>query len=259
MRSRIMQSENMVKMYKDQIAMLTLVSPTNGMVMHVKSPIMMFMGSGGSGTIGGDIEEGSTVFSNMAILQIPDRKEMQVSVEVAEADYKRIEKGQKVKILVDAANKLITTGSIKKKTLMGQTAQVMSQYENQTKIKTYEVIVKVDSCHSLMTPGLSAHCDIIINSVNDTLVVPTAAIFQNDSTKTVYVSNGPRFSPVTVETGLSNSSETIISKGLYGGEVIALMKPSQNFIKKNVNKNKEKPAVPEQIKIDSLNNKVSKR
>ena len=257
MKSRIMQSENMVKMYKDQIGMLTLVAPTDGIVMHVKSPIMMFMGPSGLGTIGGDIVEGSNVFTNMALLKIPDRKEMQVSVDVAEADYKRIEKGQKVIIRVDAANKLLTTGFIKKKTLVGQTAQIMSQYENQTKIKTYEVIVKVDSCYSLMTPGLSAHCDLIINSVKDTIVVPTAAIFLSDSTKIIYVSDGKMFSPVTVETGLSNSSETIVSKGLTGNEVIALIKPPQNFIKKTMKNSKQKTGVPASDKNDSLNKKVT--
>jgi hypothetical protein len=253
MKSRIMQSENMVKMYKDQIRMLTLVAPSDGMVMHVKSPTIMIMSStGGMGTLGGNIEEGSSVWSNMALLQIPDRKEMQVSVEVPEGEIKRIEKGQKVMIRVDAANNLMTTGSIKRKTLVGQTAQMINQYQNQTKIKTYEVIIKVDSCHSRMTPGLSAHCDIIVNSVKDTIVVPTTAIFQSDSTKIIYVSDGDKFLPVTIETGLSNSSETIVSKGLTGSEAIALMKPPQNFIKKKV---KQQRVVPASNKNDSLKKK----
>lgn len=234
MKSRIMQSEMMVRTTKDQISLLTLVAPTDGIVMHVKSPVMMVMSSSGTGTFGGNIEEGSSVWSNMALLQIPDRKEMQISVNVPEADYKRIEKGQKVIITVDAADKLLTSGSVMKKTLVGQTAQYQSQF--QSKVKTYEIIVKVDSCHSLMTPGLNAQCDIIINSVKDTIVVPTASIFQDDSTKTVYIMDGERFSPVTIETGLSNSSETIVSKGLTGNEVIALMKPPQNLIKKIANK-----------------------
>lgn len=257
MKSRIMQSENMVKIYKDQIDMLTLVAPTDGIVMRVSSPVMMFMSSSGSGTIGGDIKEGSTVFTNMALLKIPDRKEMQVSVDVPEADYKRIQTGQKVMIRVDAANNLRTTGSIKRKTLVGQTAQMVSQSQNQTKIKTYEIIVKVDSCHSLMNPGLSAHCDLIINSVKDTIVVPTTAIFQSDSIKVIYVADGEKFSPVTIETGLSNSSETIVSKGLTGNEVIALMKPPQNFIKKIPKSGNQKKILPAPDKNDSLNKKVS--
>ena len=257
MKTRIMQSENMVKMYKDQIGLLTLVAPVDGMIMHVKSPMMYYMSSSGIGRIGGDVEEGSAVFSNMVLLQIPDRKEVQVSVEVPEGDIKRIEKGQKVMIQVDAANKLLTTGSIKRKTLVGQTAQAVNQYMNQTKIKTYEVIVKIDSCHSRLTPGFSAHCSLIINSIKDTLIVPTATIFQSDSNKVVYVSDDEMFSPVTIETGLSNSSETIVSKGLSGGETIAFMKPPQNFIKKSIKNDNRKTVIQVPNKNDSLTKKVS--
>ena len=56
----------------------------------------------------------------MSVLQIPDMKEMQVSVEVPEDDYKRIKNGQKVLIRVDAATNLNTTGKIKRKTLAGK-------------------------------------------------------------------------------------------------------------------------------------------
>ena len=43
---------------------------------------------------------------------------MQVSAEVAEADFKKIEKGQQVIITVDAAEKLATTGKVNRKGLM---------------------------------------------------------------------------------------------------------------------------------------------
>jgi hypothetical protein len=186
----------------------------------------------------------------MTVLQIPDRREMQVMVEVPEADYKRIEEGQKVLIKINAANKLKTTGTVKKKTLMGQTNRF--QDETQSKIKTYEVIVKVDSCHNLMTPGLSADCDIVINSVRDTLVIPTSAVFQVDSTKVVYVATDGKFFPVTIETGLTNSSETIVSKGLSGSEIVALVEPPHNLIQKSVKERKAKTVINDKPKSDSL-------
>lgn len=229
MKSRIMQSENMIQMVKLQINSLTLVAPSDGMVMHVVAPTMMFMSMSGMGVLGGKIEEGSSVWSNGMVLQIPDLNKVQVAVEVPEGDYKRIEKGQKVRIQVDAASELKTTGSVLKKSPVGR------QSQNESTVKSYEVIVSVDSCHLLMTPGLSAKCNIIVNEVLDTLVLPTIAIFKQDSTKIVYVSEGDKFVPVTVETGLSNSSETIVSKGLTGTESVALTEPPFNLIKK-VNK-----------------------
>ncbi|MDD4646401.1 MAG: efflux RND transporter periplasmic adaptor subunit, partial [Bacteroidales bacterium] len=101
------------------------------------------------------------------------------------------------------------------------------------------VIVSVDSCHLRMTPGLSAGCEILIKQVQDTVVIPTLAIYVRDSLKTVYVYNGVDFKPVSIETGLSNSSETIVTKGLTGTETVALMEPPHNFIEKPKKKSDE--------------------
>ncbi len=227
MGARIMMQKNNIEMMQQQVNSLFILSPIDGMIMHVVSPTMMFMSSQGMGTLGGKIEEGSSVWSNMALLQIPDLNKMQVSVEVPESDFKRIKEEQNVQIWIDAVTDLYTTGKINRKSLAGK------KVDEQSSVKTYEIIIGVDSCHLLMKPGLSARCRIIIDQVNDTIVVPASAIFTVDSLKTVYVSEGKYFRPVTVETGLSNSSKTIISQGLVGNESIALVEPPHNLIRIN--------------------------
>jgi HlyD family secretion protein len=228
MRSRIMMQKSRILMYQNQINSLSLVAPCNGIVMHYESPVLSFMSSQGAGTFGGKIEEGTSVFSNMSLLQIPELEEMQVSVEIPEAEYRRIESGQMVSIRVEAAANMITTGRIKRKTLEKKSPQQTQA------VNTYEVIISIDSCHHLMKPGLSANCRIIVKQVKDTIIVPASAIFGRDSLKIVYVADGEKFIPVTVETGFSNSSKSIISKGLTGNETIALMEPPYNLIRKEV-------------------------
>jgi HlyD family secretion protein len=90
--SRIIQQKARIQMMTDQIKALTIVAPTDGIVMHTEFPGMMMMrsSSGATTVMGGKIKEGSTVFSNMVVLQFPDLSRMQISVEIAEADYKRI-------------------------------------------------------------------------------------------------------------------------------------------------------------------------
>jgi HlyD family secretion protein len=218
--SRIMMQKNRIQMFQTQSNSLKLVSPVDGIIMHVRN----YRLEGGTFVMG-DIEEGNSTLSNMSILQIPDMKTMQVLVEVSEADYKRIQNGQKVLINVEAVSNLHSTGKIKRKTLQRANPQI------RTAIKTYEVDISIDSCHSRMKPGLSAMCRIIIDQVKDAIVVPVAAIFERDSSKIVYVAQGRKFIPVTVETGASNSSFSIISKGLIGNETIALTQPSHDMIK----------------------------
>ncbi len=247
--SRIMMQKNRIQMYQSQINSLYIISPSNGFVIHAETPTFYTMGGS---TIGGKIEEGSKVFWSMPLLQIPDKGNMQVSVEVPEVDYKRINTDQKVGIKIESLNNLQTTGKIIRKSL------ATKNKDEKSAIKSYEVIISVDSCDSIMRPGLGASCTIIINEVKDTIVVPSAAIFAKDSSKIVYVAKDHKFIQVTIETGLSNSSESIVSKGLIGSETIALVEPPFSLVShaaktENYLKKKSPSHVPDTLKNDSLN------
>ncbi len=228
-RSQIAQAENKMKMMEDQVGSMTIKAPKSGIVTEPDShgSMMVMFGDGNVMEMGGYPKVGKEIFPEMALMALPDMSEMQISVQVQEVDFKRIEKGQKVNITVDAVSGLRTTGSVKRKSLTAKTT-----YIGESKLNLYEVIVGVDSCHSLMPPGLSAQCSISINEVRDTIVVPSMAVFDRDSTKIVYVASGDRYQPVTVETGLSNSSKTIITNGLTGNETICLVEPPRNLILK---------------------------
>ena len=230
MKSRIIQAENQLQMTQEKMKGLTIYATAAGILTaaEMAGMIMVDYGVGNQIELGGYPKPGSTIWSELPLMTLPDLTEMQVKMEVQEVDYKRIEKGQKVNMIVDAANGLITTGSVKVKSM----AAKMHYISREAKFQYYEIIASVDSCHLRMPPGLSARCTIMINQVKDTIVVPSLAIFEKDSIKMVYVAYGNKFRQVPVETGLSNSSQTIISKGLSGNETIALVEPSQNFIEK---------------------------
>jgi HlyD family secretion protein len=247
--SRIIMQKNRIQMFQSQINSLYMVSPSDGFVIHAETPT--FYTSGGS-TIGGKIEEGSKVFYSMPLLQIPDISKMQVSVEVPEADYKRINNDQKADIKIESVTNLETTGKIIRKSL------ATKNRDEKSSIKSYEVIISVDSCDSKMKPGLSAFCRIIIDELKDTIVVPSAAIFTKDSTKIVYVAKDDKFLPVLIETGISNSSESIVSKGLNGDETIALMEPpylliSHELKSGNSIKNRSSSRKSDTLRKDTLN------
>jgi HlyD family secretion protein len=226
MNARILVEKAKAQSLSDQVNSLIIIAQRDGIVMRAESPTFYLMGPRGRAKIGGPIKEGSVLFMNTTILQFPDLSKMQISAEVPEAEFRKIEKGQKVVIVIDAANKLETTGIVNRKSLMGRTAERWSD----SKVKFYEVIIDVDSCHSQMKPGLSAECEITIKEAKDTLFIPTLAIFERDSSKVVYVKGKRNFSPVKIETGLSGSSHTIITDGLKGGEIIALSEPPGSLI-----------------------------
>jgi HlyD family secretion protein len=225
-RLRIMQQKVSAQTFADQISSMTIIAQRDGIVQRGEAPTIMLMSNRGSGTFGGPIKEGSVLMFPSAILQFPDLSRMQISADVPESAFKKIEKGQRVVITVDAAQKLETTGRVNRKSLASSNAQRYSA----SKVKSYEVIVDVDSCHTKMKPGLSASCEIFLREEKDTLFVPTLSIFERDSTKVVYVKHRKEFIPLEIRTGISGSSYTVISAGLKGGEIIALSEPPFSLI-----------------------------
>jgi hypothetical protein len=211
----------------EQISSLILIAQRDGMIQREEAPMIMLMSSNrGSGSFGGPIKEGSVLMFPSPVLKFPDLNRMQISADASESDFRKIERGQKVIITIDAAEKLETTGRINRKSLATTTAQRYSG----SKVRTYEVIVDVDSCHLKMKPGLSASCEIIIQEVKDTLFVPSLSIFEKDSVKIVYKQERNKFIPVEVKTGSSGSSYTIITGGLNGDEIIAVTEPPFSLI-----------------------------
>jgi hypothetical protein len=226
MNARIMQEKMKAQTMESQVKAMTITAQRDGYVSRTESPQITIMSSQGMGQLGGPVKEGSVLFMDTPVLLFPDLSKMQVSAEVTEGDFRKIEKGQKVRLTVEAAGTLITTGKVNRKSLMGRTAQRWSD----SKVKFYEVIIDVDSCHSKMKPGLSASCEVMLTEVRDTLFVPTLAVFERDSSKIVYVKGKKYFTPVKVQTGMSGSSFTIIPGGLSGGETIALSEPPKSLI-----------------------------
>lgn len=231
-KARIIGEKTKCQSMEEQVNSLTIIAQRDGIVIRGEMPTFYMMGPGGMSKMGGPIKEGSVLFMNTAVLQFPDLSKMQISAEVPEAEFRKIEKGQKVNIEIGAANKLATTGIINRKSLMGRTAQRWSD----SQVKFYEIIIDIDSLDSKMRPGLSAECEITLREVRDTLFIPTLAIFERDSARVVYVKNKNKFAPVKIETGISGSSHTIITGGLKGDEIIALSEPPNRHIVKNIAK-----------------------
>ncbi|MCK5821372.1 MAG: efflux RND transporter periplasmic adaptor subunit, partial [Bacteroidales bacterium] len=230
LKSQIIQKEQMVNQFQNQLDQLNVITPKAGMLVYAESPyVRTILANGGSLAFGGNLKVGSTVRRRQALFHVPDLTKMQVVLMVPEGDFKRIEKGQKVLIRPESVHGLEKTGEVTIVSLFGEKPDRKSQ------LKSYKITVKVDSTDSRIMPGLSATCEIIINHVHDTIVAPTMAIHKKDSSKVIYVAKGELFTPLVIKTGLSNSSESIISEGLLGDETISLMKPPLNSIEPEKN------------------------
>lgn len=178
---------------------------------------------------------GDPVWSNMSIMVIPANNSMKVKIDASEENFKRIAEKNKVEYTFDAMPDNKAWGNIVKKSPVGRPVK-----EN-SKVKIFEIEASVDSFKTLPEPGFTCNCKVILKRIQDTIVVPQVAIFEQDSMKVVYVIKPDGFELRQVQTGLSSPKEIIITRGLKRKELIALSKPEPEFIiKKTIFKQKKK-------------------
>jgi len=171
------------------------------------------------------LKVGNNVWNNMPLITIPEVSEMKVKIMASEVDFRQINENDSVSFSFDAMPENIAYGKIIKKLPVGQ------PHKRDSKVKFFEVEASVDSTLQVPDPGFTANCRVFIKQVQDTIVVPQIAIYEEDSIKVVYVKKNKKYEMRQITTGLYSSKESIVSDGLKKGEVIALIKPPQSMVK----------------------------
>jgi len=118
-----------------------------------------------------DVDPGATV---AASLEAPtlftiagDLKQMELQVDVDEADVGQVAIGQKATFTVDAFSD---------KRFPAQIIDVRYAPQTVNDVVTYMGILKVDNDQMLLRPGMTATADIVVQSIDNALLIPNAAL-----------------------------------------------------------------------------------
>jgi HlyD family secretion protein len=118
-----------------------------------------------------NVEPGQTV---AASLQAPvlftlaeNLAQMELRVDVDEADVGQIAEGQEARFTVDA---------FPTRTFRGRITQVRNGAKTVNGVVTYETILTVDNSDLSLRPGMTATAEITVQKVQDALLVPNAAL-----------------------------------------------------------------------------------
>lgn len=110
----------------------------------------------------------------VAALQAPvlftiaeDLTEMELQVDVDEADVGRVRVGQEATFIVDAYDDEVFPATISKLRFAPETVDG---------VVTYKAILTVDNTQMLLRPGMTATADIVVEKVENALVVPNSAL-----------------------------------------------------------------------------------
>ena len=151
-----------------------------------------------------------------------DLKEMQIEVNVSEADIGKVKEGQDVEYTLDG---------YPDETFHGQVTQVRLDSTTTSNVVTYTVIVSVKNDNLTLKPGMTANVSIITNKSENVLCVPNIALkYTPDASGQRYKEQGiwilqknNQPERITIKEGASDDSNTeIISKKLKEGDDVII-------------------------------------
>lgn len=194
--------EELQKLFSD----LEVRAPKSGILTYLKFPW------------GEIIKTGSKVgMYNTTIAVIPEMTNLISRTYINEIDISKIKIGQKVKLGIDA---------FPDKQLNGEVIAVanIGQAMPNSDAKVFEVKIKIFEIDKDLKPAMTTSNAIEAGTFEDTLMVASDAVFENDSVKYVYVG---KESPVKqiVWLGDENENHVLIKKGLKEGDVVWLTEP----------------------------------
>jgi HlyD family secretion protein len=169
-------------------------------------------------SVGQAVSGASGVNSGTEVLRIADLSELMIYAHINQADVTRMKVDQKVQIEVEAVPGL---------KLFGRVALIPPQatIKNGAKGFATRIVVKNDP-NTGVRPGMTANLTIPLQSAENVLALPLAAVFTDRGERFAYVKQGDRFSRVPIRIGVTDYDFAEVTNGLSGGEIVSLVTPA---------------------------------
>lgn len=178
------------------------------------------------------LQIGDSVRPGMAIAEIPDLKNWEVTATLGELDRGHLTPGDKVSITVIAVPHHAYHGHIK------ELGGMMGSFWD----RSFQCKLTLDNPTPELRPGMSANIVITTDEMRNVLWLPAQALFESDGKTFVYVRSGATFTPRDVKLIRRNETRVVIT-GLSAGQVVALANPAE-LENKNTTRGNAMQAVP---------------
>lgn len=211
--------ETELGLIRDQLAKLRrqkeksrITAPTQGFVVYYSGGGRHFMSSDTQ------IREGATVYERQIIMTLPDTTEMLVIVRVHEAKTDKLKLGQRANVHIEGIPNQEFSGTVTK---IAVVADTQNRWLNPD-LKEYETEITLDHTEIPLKPGVTAHAQILVETVTDKLAVPVQAVYSKTGRRYVFKTGGDSVEPLEVELGAIGSEWAEITKGANAGNRILL-------------------------------------
>jgi HlyD family secretion protein len=169
----------------------------------------------------GTVREGDQVRAGQPFMFIVDPRSMILSASVNQVDAERLRLGMKARIRLDAYNDIEVPGTLEGIGAMAQTSTFRANYVGQIPVR-----LSLDKMDPRIIPDLTASAEVNLQSEQNTVVLPRAALFEENGSKYVFLRD-PEGSWIRkpVETGVVSFTDVAIRSGVQKGDVVALQRP----------------------------------
>lgn len=203
MRQRQNRVDKLMEVYKS----LEIKAPKSGMVIYGKDNTRE------------KIKVGSSVSTwNPVIATLPDLSTMLSITYVNEIDISKIKAGQKVKLGIDAMPEKVMEGEVVSVANIGQAMP-------KSDAKVFEVKVRVFGEVNDLKPAMTTSNIIQTGVFQDTMFIPSDAVFENDSMQYVFLDKKNKVVKQVVDLGDQNENFILVNKGLNEGDKLLLSVP----------------------------------
>ena len=207
-KNNLARSESALQIVEDKLFKTKIVAPFDCTILT--RPV----------SVGQAVSGASGVNSGTEVLTIADLSELIINAHINQADVTRMTVSQKVEIEVEAVPGL---------KLAGRLDRIAPQATIRNGIKGFStrIIVKNDE-KSGLRPGMTANLSIPLQSADNVLAIPLAAVFSDKGERFAYSKEGDKFVRVPILIGVSDYDFAEVTKGLQGGETVSLVTPAED-------------------------------
>lgn len=200
---------------EEQIVKTKIYAPGEGLVIYATSAKPGWRGNEEP------LDEGREVREREELIYLPTTSSSKVEVGIHETSLDKVRIGLPAKITVDALDGKEFSGKVAK---IAPLPDAQRRWMNPD-LQVYNAEIYLDSSDDSLRTGMTCMAEIIIERYNDTLYIPIQAVIKVDGKPTVYVLNGDKPEPVTIETGLDNNRMIRVISGLDEGQKVLLTPP----------------------------------
>ena len=209
---KVKSTEARLAKLQKELGFMTIKAPRAGLV-YYGDPAEPWMRE--------EIKLGHRINQGNTVITLPEVKEMQVLIQVHEADIDLLKLEQPVLVTLEAVKDRVFDAKV---TRIGAVAN--SNWGNPEN-KTFEVEITMQPIELELRAGTTAKAEIKVENVQDALQVPIHAVFAEEGQHFCFVAQSPSFEKRSTKIGKNNNNYVQILEGLQEGERVLLYDPRE--------------------------------